>query len=383
VKVDLTMACPGKSLRGVNVAAGAAGVGYVTFAGTNTIVGRLATVAATGDVSFEEPPMLNTIVLVDAAGVPSVVGDSGGGLKFYRVDAQGWWGEQVTSPPSFTSYRIVAARFTAGGQAHVAHYVSDGFIRLATRDTAGGWTQTDVVQTRIGSLATLALAIDAVDRPHVVFQVEENKTTLTDWRPGVAASTAAFLPVTYPVGAAPSGDSIAMSGLTAGGIRVLVPQPGSAARDMTLPGTPALVISGCPLVSGASGTVPPTPCTETGDGVTAHALAATPEGLWIAYIQFHVDRDAVQHCEPFEDGAPIQCHKDVKADRSTARLLLARVPTDASSSPAIVWQRPIDTNQADAVSLDARQSQLSLAVFPNGFVLPSIIQYLAFDATAF
>lgn len=161
---------------------------------------------------------------------------------------------------------------------------------------------------------------------------------------------------------------------------MIVQQTGAGATDQPLPNTPSLVVTGCPPLP--SGTiVPATPCTEAGGVVVGQALAATADGLWLAYVSRHVDNDHVRSCSLFE-GFPL-CEDSTTANRSTAEVVLVRVPTDAAPTapPAIVWRAPITgTPAANFIAMDGTSTRLVLAVEtavqPPG---PTTVRYLTFD----
>ena len=183
--------------------------------------------------------------------------------------------------------------------------------------------------------------------------------------------------------AAPAGeDGIAVAMLFGSGVHVFVQQADGTAIHWPLPETGALVLEGCPKPAAATPEVQSRPCTETGDGVTGHALTATADGLWLAYVRRHVDHDVIQSCW-FDEG--VTCKMETVTDRSSAEVVVVRVPTDAAptSAPAIVWRSPIAETPDGPVAMDGRGNRLALALMSGRETTKlKTIRYVLLDAGA-
>ena len=234
------------------------------------------------------------------------------------------------------------------------------------------------------------LAIDSQARPHVLFLTDSGvasdpRARLVDWVPsGASPSAVSYLvPETRTaISAAPtSAGRVAGSIATLAGIHVIAQQVGGAATDVTIPNTPYLQVAGCPVLP-PTGNMPATPCTDTGDGIVTHALARTTDALWLAYVWRHVDVDKEQSCFPFENSSI--CREATKVDRSTAEVVVVRLPGDGgtAASPAIVWRTPIIRPTVDNyLAVDNTGTRLVLAIPSAGqLVRPTTVRYVMLDA---
>lgn len=117
--------------------------------------------------------------------------------------------------------------------------------------------------------------------------------------------------------------------------------------------------------------------------MSAQALAVTTGGgLWLAYLrQQHVDRDLVLSCPASANG--YQCRKEVRADRSTAEVVLTRVPTDGTPirPEDIRWRTPVALAPLDSLAVDSRGNQLTLAFSSNVTPERTAIRYVVLDTT--
>src|SRR5262249_10225795 len=136
-----------------------------------------------------------------------------------------------------------------------------------------------------------------------------------------------------PLAATSAGDGrVAVASSTVNAIVVVVQRATGPATVYTLPGTPRLALKGCPPLP-LNGSMPPTPCTNAGDGVLGHGLVSTNGALWVAYVSRHEDSDHTQACFPFENSSI--CMDQLVTDRSTNEVVLIRVPADgATGAPA-------------------------------------------------
>jgi len=125
----------------------------------------------------------------------------------------------------------------------------------------------------------------------------------------------------------------------------------------------------------------PTPCTATGDGIEMQVLARTNGALWLVYLWRHVDMDRVQSCGPFENSTI--CNDEIKADRSTAEIVIVRLAPDGGATPApqIVWRTPtLSMTYASYFNLDSTETRLLITSAPVGLVAPTTVRYVMLDA---
>jgi hypothetical protein len=194
--------------------------------------------------------------------------------------------------------------------------------------------------------------------------------------------------VFYPVddvrgtsAAATTDGLVALAVTTPGGIHVLYTQPDAAATDLALPGTPYLAVTGCPPLM-PFGTMPPNPCTDTGDGVVTQALVRTHNALWLVYLWRHVDVDILQRCFPFENTSA--CVEDTKADRSTADIVVQRLPLDGKAPvPEITWRLPTTAQEYDnSFAVDGTGTRLLILTAPPGPRRSGTVRYVMLDESA-
>lgn len=384
VVVDATITC---ALAGgeISVASGGGDRGFVSLAaGLQGPPGRFISVDATGSVAVIRGPTgaYSARVLTDADGNPYVFANRlpGPGLGFFRLDTQGWWGEAVNPAlDSTTMGATMRGRIGPDGRAHITYNLAAGTLMLATRTAVNTWTQNMVPSTSYVS----AVAVDFQQRPHVVFQSD---TGVSEWVPGttVPSPLASLTDIRIPLGATSIGAQLAASTTTVGAIAVVVQLVGGPSVVHMLPGTPQLVVKGCPPLP-LTGNMPPTPCTNTGDGVLGHALAAADGALWVAYVARHEDSDHTQACFPFESSSI--CMDQLVTDRSTNEIVLVRVPvTEAGAAPTVVWRTPMTgkpSPQGDAVAMDASGTRLVIAAQspPGPASTPNVVRYVVLDVS--
>jgi len=145
-----------------------------------------------------------------------------------------------------------------------------------------------------------------------------------------------------------------------------------------VPGTPYLAVTGCPPLP-PFGTMPPISCTDTGDGVVTHALARTNQALWLVYLWRHVDIDLLQHCFPFENTSA--CVEDTKADRSTAEIVVRRLPLDGLSPPSeVAWRLPTTAAEYQySFAVDSQRDRLLITTAPPGPRMSGAIRFVMLD----
>lgn len=384
VLVDATITCMPRAGE-ISVAAGSGDRGFVSLAATSeTPPGRFITVDANGSIAAVKAPAggYSAKVLTDADGAPYVFANGLPGIElgFFRLDGEGWWGEAVDPAlGSTTNGANTRGRFGADGRAHITYKVADDTLTLSTRTAANTWTQTLVPSASY----IYALTVDSQQRPHVLFLWEPG---IYDWVAGSAEPSllTSLADTRIPLNATSvGGGRVAASVTTVSAIAVVVQQASGPTTVHALPGTPQLVIKGCPPLP-LVGSLPATPCTNTGDGVLGQALAATEGALWVAYVSRHEDSDHTQACFPFENSSI--CQDKFVTDRSTNEVVLVRVPTDgAPGAPTIVWRAPITGDpspRGDGIAMDASGRRLVIAVqSPVRTAVSNVVRYLMFDTS--
>ena len=390
--IDTVITCPIGTVA-TGVAAGAEDRGLVLFSSYD--LRRVVTVEQDGQTSVVAGPSAAREVrlLSDRNGQTYLQAERlpGLGLGFYRLDAQGWWLEPI-DPALATAQltRAGRARFAGDGLAYLPYDVYDGKSTLATRGAAGGWTLTvlDFGQ----SLRFWESAIDSRDRPHLLFLETSNVTSdtragVSDWIPGATSPRRLAYPLTDVRGtsSAPTTDGlIAVAVTTVGGIHVLYEQVAGAALDLAVPGTPYLTVTGCPPLRPTGGSPGwSNPCTNAGDGVVVQTVARTNGALWLVYLWRHVDVDVLQNCFPFENTT--SCVEDTKTNRSTAEVVVQRLPLDGTTPlPAIAWRLPTTAVDYDdnALAVDSTGTRLLIKMAPLGPRIAGTTRFLMLDESA-
>ncbi len=384
IVVDATITCPAGPGE-ISVAAGLEDRGFVSLpASYEPPPGRFVTVDAKGSIAVIKGPAgaYGAKVLTDADGNPYVFANRlpGPGLGFFRLDGQGWWGEAINPAlDSTTMGATLRGALGPDGRAHIVYNLAAGMLMLSTRTGANSWIQTPVPATSYIS----AVTVDSEQRSHVVFLSEPG---VFDWVAGSTAPAllASLADTRLPLAAASvGGGRVAASIGTVNAIAVVVQRASGPATVHTLPATPQLTIKGCPPLP-LTGSMPPTPCTNSGDGILGQALAATDGALWVAYVSRHEDSDHTQACFPFENSSI--CQDQLVTDRSTNEVVLVRVRADgAPDAPTVVWRAPITGKPSppgDAMAMVARGARLVLAVQSPGLTTrPNVVRYLMLDTS--
>lgn len=251
-----------------------------------------------------------------------------------------------------------------------------------TRSPSGDWRAHGIPRAN----DTSELAVDSMQRPHVVSvsNLDDLIDGLPDSAPDVFWPTASSHRRIHPASAGGGRVAVLLSSppFYTDEMALYVPDGNGTVREQLL-GMRTLTITGCTsLPRLACSEQPATPCTERGDGVAAQTLAATSNGgLWLTYLVRHVDRDMIQSCPRGEWLYP--CRTDIRADRSTAEIVLARVPTDGTSvgTGNVRWRAAVALTPLDTLSVVGRGTQLTL-VFSSS-VIPgrSSIRYLVLETT--
>ena len=378
LSLDATLDCRGRGLVTSVAASATRGFLAYTYSDLSTL---LVTIMAPDQVAQELAPPLRGRVIADPVGAPMLIGLRSPDFAAiaFRQDATGSW-QQEALPPVVAPHNLWGARFGADGRAHVIFNNV-----LMTRSTGGVWSDTVLPGTSTdlsgGSLS--ALAVDSMEGPHVVYRPWRNSfDELIDWRPNQTPVMFSRLEQARHLEAAAAGSGrIAVAAQNVDGIHLFVPDGSAGVHSQLLPGTQRADPTGCPSLSACT-VVPPTPCTARADSVPAFALAATGSAdVWLAYLSKHVDEDRVQSCSL--SGSSLNCRSEITADRSTAELILMRIPNDGAPAQAsdIRWRAPVSRTTFHVLAMDARGSELTLVSMSSGMSERRLTHYMVIDTT--
>jgi hypothetical protein len=380
-----------------SVAAGAGDRGFVAFARiVDPVHQMLFTIDPAGGSGAENaPPYDNTAdVVTDGAGTPSLIGmkalspDEDGLVWFTRADTQ-WTVDTIASEPHVTPngpYSSYGEAVAADGRRYVL-YTSD-YSPLSLASAAAGETAFSSTVVSDAHFADNALALDGAGVPYALYWIHRpDPRTGRDlmFRAGAAAAQAVYfdpngndlgttLALAVP-GAGGAGDWPVVSFNLEDAIHVQVPAGGSYVEQTI----PTVTTTGCPDYRGVPHPqcVDGQKCTARGSGALGtHVLARTDDGqVWLAWIRQDVDQDLVieRRCTP----GGCTCQPTLTADRSSAQLQLASVPTTGPA--ALRFSAPLG-NAYPRLRASARGQRIYLAIDAG---IPTLdgVRYLVLDAT--
>ena len=346
----------------------------------------------------------------DSSENPHAILGAGGQILHYQQGGAGWVSDALPVPSGLTEFTVAGvASSTTGIFVSVSDHPPDpGYYRsfkvqLFSGSGAGTWQSTPVFDgAGTQELLAPALGLDAMGAPVLIYDARLDlgggglgyATYL--WRNGMTSAlstpTAALRgAILQTPGDATTADN-AVRFDDDQGIHLVIPRAGAAPDSMLIPGTARVPLDGCPVGGFDRGSMPRTCQGHGGESCTLKGAALlladgprrTDDGtIWFAYAMQRIDEDVT--LRDYSSGGPdanTYCFADLKADRTTTDLYIARLSPHAAMVD-LRLRVPLggapQFNAASGVRLQTRGDQLFVA-YRVGDSTASY-RYLVLDAT--
>jgi hypothetical protein len=408
--------------RHLDMAATRSGAAYLVFSSTypSTASHCLFSVDATGSSNvtlnpFAPPPstagMLGKAVALatDAdEGPHALLGDDSKILHFRRSGAD-WTSETLPLPAGQTGFAIsgvVASNagisFLVGSHPPEPGYYRSFTLQLFSGSGAGVWQTTQVFAgADTQELISSALSVDATGAVVATYRTRFDLSAGSLgyatylWRDGMTSALSAPGPTLDGAFLQTPGDSTtkdsALRFADDDGVHLVLPRDGDLPRALVVPGSAYVPVGGCPVAGiGLSGAGPPTCGGHAGEMCTLRGSTLlliqgpqrTEDGaLWFAYSRQDVDQDVVLRDYSSGGMDPLAyCAADVKADRTTSNLYIARAASADASAIELRLKVPVSSSGMPGalmsdVRFQARGDRLFLA-----YGAQAHYRYLVLDA---
>lgn len=318
----------------------------------------------------------------DSRDRPHAFMSAGTGLRHFHTATTGWTSETLPLPVAHVDANVWSALSMSGGMFALvgSHPPDAGYYRsfnlhlFSSTDDGGSWQTTRVFDGG-GTQELLGAAALSVDAAGQVVATYDTRLDLAGgglgyaaylWRGGSTATLSTPSPtwqgeMLRTPGDAASKDSVVK--VTDGeGVHLVFPRVGQLPRALVVPGTTAAALTGCP-VSFAAG-MPPTCSGHAGASCTLKGasliFASQPQrtddgAVWFLFARQDVEQDVVlrQYTSGVSDPL-MYCTADVKADRTTTNLYVARVAAGAAATAEVRLRIPLGGPGSSLLTTEAR-----------------------------
>jgi hypothetical protein len=402
------------------MAATASGIAYLVFAGTYPSAAShcLFSVDRTGSSQvtlnpFSPSPSAAGVsgkavaLATDASDGPHALIGGDNDILHFSQSAAGWTSEMLPLPTGRTGFAVSSVASSKAGISLLvgshppgAGYYRSFTLQLFSGSGSGAWQATEVFAgAGTQELMSSALSVDATGAVVATYRTRLDLSSgslgyaTNLWRDGMTSALSTPSPTVdgslLQTPGDPTTKDSAVRFVDDEGVHLVLPRADALPRALVVPGSARVPVSGCPVdfdrgsrplnCAGHAGET----CTLKGSSLTLmHGPERTDDGaLWFAYWRQDIDQDVT--LRDYNSGgmdALTYCAADVKADRTTANLYVARAASAEASLIELRLKIPLSSSgMPTTVETEARfQARGNRLFLAYGVRYP--YRYLVLDA---